>query len=89
MRLVSYEPSSQRNLQTNIFGDVEVYIITAYEWDEHKPREEQAPERSCYCVCDSFQTARDIVEHDTREGRITQASIGAHIIQTKEHVNCC
>lgn len=74
------------NLRTNLFGDVEVFIITAFEWDPSRAREDQVAERTCYCVCDSFETARSIVEHDSREGLITQASIGSHVIQTKEMI---
>ena len=74
------------NLKTNFFGDLEVYVVVAYEWDPDRPREHQAPERTCYCVCDSYQSARAVIANDTREGRITQPSIQSHVIQSKEHV---
>ena len=78
--------SDNKQLRTNAFGDTEVYVITAYEWDPDRSRDEQAAERTCYCVCDSFETARRIIEHDTREGRITAPSIGSQVVQTVHHV---
>ena len=78
--------NDNQQLRTNVFGDTEIYVVTAYEWDPEIPLVEQAAERSCYGVCDSFETARRIIEQDTREGRITKPSIDTQVVQTAQHV---
>lgn len=41
--------------------------------------------KSCWCVCDSKQTAQAIIKKDTENGDIQPgATIEPHVIQTKE-----
>ena len=56
----------------------EVYIVMAVE---------NAIEnvKSCWCVCDTRRTAKDIIKKDTENGDIQPgATIELHTIQTKE-----
>jgi hypothetical protein len=40
---------------------------------------------SCWCICDSRETAKSIIKKDTENGDIRPgATIESHVIQTKE-----
>jgi hypothetical protein len=42
---------------------------------------------SCWCVCDSRETAEAVIKKDTESGDIQPgATIESHVIQTKEYV---
>ena len=62
-----------------------VYIVMA---EEPKPRAgEYERSRKCYCVCDSFSVAEDVIEKDTSRGDILPgATIEEHALQTKDMV---
>ena len=61
----------------------EVYVIMAAEVQKNPAAESF----TCYCVCDSMNTARQIVDKDTARGDIRPgAYITSHVIQTEELV---
>ena len=61
----------------------EVYVVMAVE-----ARDNPAAECfTCYCVCDSKETADLVIETDTRRGDIRPGAWHTtHVIQTKELV---
>lgn len=62
----------------------EVYVVMAIERRSAEDGQQNSG-HSCYCVCDSKQTAEQIIENDTARGDIHNgAFIEPHVIQTKE-----
>ena len=64
----------------------EVFVVMAIE---RRPAEDghQNSGHSCYCVCDSRETADLIIENDTARGDIhSGAFVESHVIQIKEYV---
>jgi hypothetical protein len=69
----------------------EVYVVMAIERTRAEFLRAESPPpdtgHTCYCVCDSAQTARKVIEKDTAHGDIHPgARVELHVIQTKELV---
>ena len=66
----------------------EVYAVIAVETNVPVDGTGQPIEQeSCYCICDSRETAEAVIDKDTREGEIHPGAwITPHVIQTKELV---
>ena len=59
----------------------EVYVVMAVEVEKNPAAEKFG----CYCVCDSRQTAEQIIKTDTERGDIRPGAWHTtHVIQTKE-----
>ena len=59
----------------------EVFVVMAAEVEKNPAAEKF----SCYCVCDSWVTARKVIDNDTARGDIRPgAYITSHVLQTKE-----
>ena len=65
----------------NNMNNEEVYVVMAVE-----ARDNSAAECfTCYCVCDSQSTAREVIDNDTARGDIRPGAwITPHVLQTKE-----
>ena len=62
-------------------NDEEVYAVMAVEVQQN----EAAEKFGLYCVCDSRQTAEQIIKKDTEQGDIRPGAWHiSHVIQTKE-----
>ena len=64
----------------------EVYVVIATETGSHVDGDGEPVESAgCYCVCDSWLTARKVIDNDTARGDIHPgAYITSHVLQTKE-----
>ena len=61
----------------------EVYVVMAVETHDNPTAECF----TCYCVCDSKQTAEDVIKMDTERGDIRPGAWHTtHVIQTKHNV---
>lgn len=60
----------------------ELYIVEAVEINRHQPLHEQTGNWSAYCVCDSKQTAIDVIQKDMRAGDILRGRFSLHTLQT-------
>lgn len=59
----------------------EVYVVMAVEVEKNPAAEKF----TCYCVCDSKQTADKVIETDTSRGDIRPGAwVTSHVLQTKE-----
>jgi len=75
-----------KQLHQNIFGDMELYVVMARYGDKSDSRLQDGS-LYCHCVCDSHQTARDVIDKDTRNGDILPgAYVDSHVLQTPELV---
>ena len=59
----------------------EVFVVMAVEAHENPAAEKFG----CYCVCDSWSTARKVIDNDTARGDIRPGAwITSHVVQTEE-----
>ena len=72
----------------NFMNKEEVYVVIAIETGSQVDGEGKPVEpEGCYCICDSVETAKAVIDKDTRDGQIYPGAwISPHVIQTKELV---
>lgn len=61
----------------------ELYIVEAVEINKYQPLHDQKHNWTAYCVCDSMQTAVDIIQKSKRAGDILRGRFSLHTLQTK------
>ena len=61
----------------------EVHVVMAVEVMYNQTAEHFG----CYCICDSAQTAREVIEKDTKAGDIRPGAwVALHALQTQEMI---